>query len=114
MIQSIHRNIELLTDVTYVDFSRNQITDESMDSFAGMKSCKNLKMPNNLLESFPYSVNTMRAIDYIDLSDNNRHGKIHHCDRKPIYHEEDFTEIALPWRREGTFLLLPHADNGFY
>ena len=50
----------------------------------------------------------------IDLSGNNRHGKIHHCDRTAVYHEEDFTEIAVPWRKEGRFLLLPHADNGFY
>ena len=50
----------------------------------------------------------------LDLSGNNRHGKIHHCDRTAVYHEEDFKEVAVPWRKEGRFLLLPHEDNGFY
>ena len=50
----------------------------------------------------------------IDLTGNNRNGKIHHCDRENVYHEEDFKEVAVPWRKEGHFLLLPHADNGFY
>ena len=26
----------------------------------------------------------------IDLTGNNRNGKIHHCDRENVYHEEDF------------------------
>lgn len=49
-----------------------------------------------------------------DLSGNDRHGKVHHCERVKVSHEEDFKEVAVPWRRDGKFLLLPHADNGFY
>ena len=33
--------------------------------------------------------------------------QVHHCDRVKVTHEEDFREVAVPWRREGKFLLLP-------
>ena len=53
----------------------------------------------------------------IDLVGNNRNGKIHHCDRENVYHEEDFKEVQLKpcTKRRFKFLLLPHCqDNGFY
>jgi hypothetical protein len=48
------------------------------------------------------------------LSGNGNNAKIHHCNRVATHHIEDFKEVPIPWRRESTFKLLPHADNGFY
>ena len=50
----------------------------------------------------------------IDLTGNNRNGKIHHCDRENVYHEEDFKEVVIEnVKKKVHFLLLPR-DNGFY
>lgn len=49
-----------------------------------------------------------------DISGNNLHGDVFHCDRVSVDHIEDFKEVIIPWRRESTFELLPHKDNGFY
>ena len=59
----------------------------------------------------------MKASNYhtlYDLSGNGNNAKIHHCNRVANHHIEDFKEVPIPWRRESTFKLLPHADNGFY
>jgi hypothetical protein len=59
----------------------------------------------------------MKASNYhtlYDLSGNGNNAKIHHCNRVATHHTEDFREIPIPWRRESTFKLLPHKDNGFY
>ena len=49
-----------------------------------------------------------------DLSGNNVNAKIHHCNRVQSAHIEDYQEEVVPWRRDSTFKLLFHEDNGFY
>jgi hypothetical protein len=53
------------------------------------------------------STKDIRHQIYKDLQD-------HHFNRVATHHIEDFKEVPIPWRRESTFKLLPHADNGFY
>ena len=68
--------------------------------------------PHCLECAYDFKIGTYHKL--LDVSGNRRHAKVHHCDRVKVTHEEDFREVAVPWRREGKFLLLPHADNGFY
>lgn len=68
--------------------------------------------PHCLECAYDFKIGTNHKL--IDISGNGRHAKVHHCDRVKVTHEEDFREVAVPWRRDGKFLLLPHADNGFY
>ena len=49
----------------------------------------------------------------IDLTGNNRNGKIHHCDRENVYHEEDFKEVGITMVKRRTFYYYL-GDNGFY
>jgi hypothetical protein len=49
-----------------------------------------------------------------DISQNRRDGLIKNCDKVSVIHTDDYQEIMIPWRRESTFKLLPHEDNGFY
>ena len=49
-----------------------------------------------------------------DLSGNKVDGKVHYCNRVQSPHTEAYQEEVIPWRRESTFKLLFHEDNGFY
>ena len=35
-----------------------------------------------------------------DISGNDNHGKIHHCNRISAPHTEDYQEVTIPWRRK--------------
>ena len=45
---------------------------------------------------------------------NKVDGKVHYCNRVQSPHTEAYQEEVIPWRRESTFKLLFHEDNGFY
>jgi hypothetical protein len=49
-----------------------------------------------------------------DISGKENHAEVFHCDRVSIDNVTSFEEVAIPWRRESTFELLYHKDNGFY
>lgn len=49
-----------------------------------------------------------------DISGKENHAEVFHCDRVSVDNERSFEEVAIPWRRECTFELLYHKDNGFY
>jgi hypothetical protein len=48
-----------------------------------------------------------------DLSGNERHGEVYHCDRISMEQPKPYKEIIVPWRRKSKFQLLPHEENGF-
>ena len=49
-----------------------------------------------------------------DISGKENHAEVFHCDRVSVDNERAFEEVAIPWRRDCTFKLLYHKDNGFY
>ena len=67
---------------------------------------------HSLVAAYDAKASTNQTI--LDISGNGRHGTVFHCDRVSVDHIEDFKEVIIPWRRESTFRLLPHKDNGFY
>jgi len=48
-----------------------------------------------------------------DLSGNGRDGELLDCTKVPVTHMEEFKEIQVPFRKQSTFRLLPHEDEGF-
>lgn len=68
--------------------------------------------PHTLEVCYDMKSSTNKKI--FDLSGKYRDGKIIDCDRVPITDITEFVEIPVPYRRESTFELLPHKENGFY
>ena len=50
----------------------------------------------------------------LDVSQNEDNAVVYHCDRVEVSYDSQYIEKIIPWRRESTFELLPHKDNGFY
>ena len=69
-IESVHSNLEYLTDVTHLDLSKNKLKSDSLDGLIGMKILRSLNVCSNLIDKFPYSLNTMKAIEEINMADN--------------------------------------------
>ena len=63
---------------------------------------------------FQYDAKCSTYHKLFDISGNDNHGKIHHCNRISTPHTEDYQEVTIPWRRKSKFKLLFHEDNGFY
>jgi hypothetical protein len=49
-----------------------------------------------------------------DISGKKRNAEVKDCNRVPINQSVKEIEIPIPWRRESTFELLYHKENGFY
>lgn len=60
-----------------------------------------------------YDMKASNNTSVFDLSGNNRHGKVHYCNRVEIPQEKKYYEKIIPWRRESIFKLLPHEENGY-
>ena len=59
----------------------------------------------------------MKASTYsqvYDLSGKGRVADVYDCSRTEVDQATQFIEIPIPWRRESTFELLYHKENGFY
>ncbi len=61
-----------------------------------------------------YDMKTSTYSNLFDLSGKKRHGEVMDCNKEPIDQSSEFIEIPIPWRRESTFELLYHKENGFY
>ena len=48
-----------------------------------------------------------------DLSGNGRDGELLDCTKVPVLHQEDYLQVPIPFRRNSTFRLLVHEDEGF-
>jgi len=68
---------------------------------------------SHTLESvYDMKISTNKKV--FDLSERRLEGEVYNCKRIPLSQKYDFIEIPVPWRRDSTFELLPHEDNGFY
>lgn len=61
-----------------------------------------------------YDMKISKKSKLIDISDNNNDAIINECKKIPVVDVDSITEIKIPWRRPGTFKLLPHTENGFF
>jgi len=90
-----------------------QIKEISKNKNLGLaESFGNYIAPHTLEVCYDMRASNNKTV--FDLSGNDRHGEIIDCNRVPIDMVDDFIEIPVPFRRESTFELLPHKENGFY
>jgi hypothetical protein len=59
-----------------------------------------------------YDASFIKEYQLVDLSEHKNKGKIYNCEVIPC-NIEDNNIIEVPFRRESTFSLLPHDNNGF-
>jgi hypothetical protein len=72
--------------------------------FGEYKSTDNLKLY--------YDAKFIKGYQLFDLSGNNNNGQIHNCEIVS-YDFEETKSVFIPHRRNGTFRLTPHEENGF-
>jgi hypothetical protein len=73
-------------------------------NFGDYKSADNIKLY--------YDSKFIKNYNLMDLSGNNYNGKIVNCEIVG-YLLEDTKKLLVPHRRESTFKLIPHEENGF-
>lgn len=73
-------------------------------------SIRNYKSYGDVL--LHYNSNNIKNYKLTDLSGNENDGKIYNCDIKDNTIGEN-KKLKVPYRKESTFLLLPHENNGF-
>jgi len=73
---------------------------------------ENYTNPHNLEMCYDFKIGTNQKL--FDLSKRRLEGEVYHCDRVSQNQIYDYEELPVPWRRESTFELLWHPDNGFY
>jgi len=61
-----------------------------------------------------YDMKNSTFSELYDTSHRREIAEIKDCDRHQINQVNEFVEIPIPWRRESTFELLYHKENGFY
>jgi hypothetical protein len=59
-----------------------------------------------------YDAKFIKGYQLIDLSEKRNNGWIYNCEIIG-YTFDDYKEIKIPHRRESTFKLLPHEENGY-
>lgn len=67
---------------------------------------------HTLESAYDMKISTTKKV--FDLSKRRLEGDVYKCERIPIHQKHEYMEIPVPWRRDSTFELLPHEDNGFY
>lgn len=81
-------------------------------NFGLMEAFGNYVAPHTLEICYDMKISTNQKV--LDLSGNNRDGEVIDCDRVAINMASEYIEIAVPYRRECSFELLEHKENGFY
>jgi len=61
-----------------------------------------------------YDMRNSSLSTIIDTSHRKKIAEVKDCDRVFVNQVADFVEIPIPYRRESTFKLLYHKENGFY
>lgn len=93
-----------LSDVEILEISKNEDSDLTQN-FGNYKSASDLEVY--------YNPNFIENYKLNDLSGNLNRGKIYNCEIVDLDFEK-YKNIKIPYRRESTFALLPHKENGFY
>ena len=91
--------------------SEDEIIEISTNNFFGLtQNYGNYKSPH-LLKTY-YDAKFMKEYKLIDLSGNGNDGIVNNCEMVGISTENTKT-IYIPHRRDCTFKLIPHEENGF-
>jgi hypothetical protein len=90
-----------------------QIKQISNDKYMGLTSEYGDYITPHCLEVC-YDMKIVKKDKLIDLSDKQNNAIVNNCNRVPMVDVDLITEIKIPWRRECTFKLLPHKENGFF
>ena len=61
-----------------------------------------------------YDMRNSSLSTVLDTSHRKKEAEVKDCDRVFVNQVADFVEIPIPYRRESTFKLLYHKENGFY
>jgi len=94
---------DVLSDEEILEISTNE-TKSLMKPFGNYKS-------NSSLKTY-FDANVIEYYTLLDITNSGLEGKIVNCE---IVDEEypEFTEVKIPHRRQSTFRLLKHEENGF-
>lgn len=103
LINSVAIYNKILTDDEIKEISTNKFFGLTQD-FGEYKSADSLKLY--------YDAKFIKSYNLMDLSGNRNDGKIMNCEIVG-YQIEDTKPIYIPHRRESTFKLIPHEENGF-
>jgi hypothetical protein len=60
-----------------------------------------------------YDASQIKNYKLVDLSGNGNNGEIIKCGIKKL-DLPDYNDVVIPYRRDSTFLTLPHEENGFF
>jgi hypothetical protein len=93
-----------LNDNEILEISKNE-NNNLNENFGDYKSSQDLQLY--------YDPNFTERYKLKDLSGNLNNGKIYNCEIVDLEFEK-YKRIKIPYRRESTFALLPHKENGFY
>jgi hypothetical protein len=94
---------DILDDSEILEISKNQFFGLTQN-FGEYKSDYKLMMY--------YDAKFIKGYQLIDLSENKNNGFINNCEIVG-YTFDDYKEIKVPHRRESTFKLIPHEENGY-
>jgi hypothetical protein len=90
-----------------------QIKEISDNKYLGLtEAFGNYVAPHTLVGCYDMKIGTNHIV--YDISGNNKNGSVYHCNRVSVKDVNDFIEIPIPYRRNSTFKLLDHPNNGFY
>ena len=88
-----------------------EIEEISQNKFFGLtQNFGNYKSDYKLV--LYYDAKFIKGYQLIDLSDKRNNGWIYNCEIVG-YTFDDYKEIKVPHRRESTFKLIPHEENGY-
>jgi hypothetical protein len=88
-----------------------EIEEISKNKFFGLtQNFGNYKSDYKLM--LYYDAKFIKGYQLIDLSENKNNGLIYNCEIAG-YTFDEYKEIKVPYRRESTFKLLPHEENGY-
>jgi hypothetical protein len=93
----------ILSETEIVEISNNKYLGLTQN-FGNYKSSEHIKLS--------YDAKFIKNYKLIDLSGKGNDGKITNCEIVG-YLLDDTKKLSIPYRRESTFKLIPHEENGF-
>jgi hypothetical protein len=94
------------------ELTRDEIYDISTNEDFNLSQNFNNYTSSHKLKTY-YDTDHIENYKLTDLSGNNNHGKIKNCEIVQLEFDE-IKEVLIPHRRDSTFILLGHKENGFY
>lgn len=94
----------ILTDEEIFEISTNEDVDFT-ENYKNYKSSKNLEIY--------FDANKVEKYEFKNLVSTRYNGKFINCEIVDLYFKE-YTDVKIPYRRDGLFKLLKHDENGFF